>query len=44
MSFAAKNNQGVTFSELESNTVDGKNIWVVDNRSDGNGGSNYKYY
>tara|TARA_R110001592_G_scaffold315323_2_gene591252 strand:- start:6352 stop:21756 length:15405 start_codon:yes stop_codon:yes gene_type:complete len=37
MSFAAKN-KGVTFSELESNTVDGKNIWVVDNRSDGNGG------
>jgi len=37
MSFAAKG-KGVTFSELHSSTVDGKNIWVVDNRSDGNGG------
>ena len=34
----AKKNQGATFSELVSSTVDGTNIWVVDNRSDGKGG------
>ena len=37
MMFAQKD-KGATFSELYSNTVDGTNIWVVDNRSDGKGG------
>ena len=34
----APKGQGVTFSELVANTIDGKNFWITDNRSDGKGG------